>query len=81
MLWDKFVQAIRRRSREEWRDFFRERIMHIRIYIQENGEKAAILALLLGIFSVLFFKLFILGVCLLALWVLIVTVISESDLK
>ena len=51
------IQFIRRRSREEWQGIFMEYWTDARIWIQENGEKAAVIALALGVALVLFYKI------------------------
>ena len=50
----KIVSDIRKRSREDWKQDFFETITEIRIWIQEHGERSAIIALFAGIFVVLF---------------------------
>jgi hypothetical protein len=53
------VDYIRRRTREEWSAYALEHWTNARIWIQEHGELAALLALFVGIFLVLAFKLVI----------------------
>jgi hypothetical protein len=50
---------IRQKSREQWLAEIQDIWTDVRIWIQENGEKAAVICLVLGIFVVLFYKLFI----------------------
>jgi hypothetical protein len=50
---------IRQKSREQWLAHIQDIWTDVRIWIQENGEKAAVICLVLGIFVVLFYKLFI----------------------
>ena len=51
------MAMIQERSREEWFDYAIEHITNVRIWIQENGEKSAILFLVIGIALVIFFKI------------------------
>ena len=51
------LDSIRRRSREEWADLFRDRVTDLRIWIQEHAEKAFFVALVLGAILILFFKI------------------------
>ena len=51
------IEFLRKRSREEWQQIFVEQWTDARIWIQENGEKAAIVALAVGIALVLFYKI------------------------
>lgn len=55
----KLLQGIRSRSRESWQQLALDRWTDSRIWIQENGELAAVLALLTGIIMTLAFKLFV----------------------
>jgi hypothetical protein len=48
---------IRQKSREEWGGVIKECWTDVRIWVQENGEKAAAVGLALGIIAVLFYKL------------------------
>ena len=52
-----FLQEIRKRSREEWEQLGLDLWTDLRIWIQEHGEAAALIALVSGIVLVLFFKL------------------------
>ncbi len=54
---------IKSRSKGEWRRYFRMQIDTVRRYIQDNGERAAVLGFIFGILIVMFLKLaLILGV-------------------
>ena len=52
-----FIDSIKQRSRPEWEQLTRDRWTELRIWIQENGELAAVVSLVVGIFFVLAFKL------------------------
>ena len=53
------VEVIREKSRQEWEEYFRGSLTNLRIWIQENGEKALIVGLVVGVIITQFFKLFI----------------------
>lgn len=57
--YDQILAAIRSRTREGWELHWRERLTDVRIWIQEHGEQAAALGLVLGIGVVIFFKFFV----------------------
>jgi hypothetical protein len=73
------IEKIRSRSREQWQAHYRERWTDLRIWIQEHGEQAAIVALVLGILFVLFFRLFIAIIMLALLAGYIVWHIAEPE--
>jgi len=52
------VQEIRKKSRERWRETLWEKTTDLRIWIQENGEVAFLVAIVLGICLASFFKFF-----------------------
>jgi len=56
---DSIVARIRSRTREEWEQVPRSLVIDLRIWIQENAEKAAVGALAVGILFVLAFKLIV----------------------
>jgi hypothetical protein len=68
----------RSRSSGEWKEFLREKAGDLRGAIQDNGEKAAFAAFAIGIFVVLFFRLFLILVALGALSFLTLLWISDS---
>lgn len=68
----------RSRSSEGWKEFLREKAEELRGSIQDNGEKAAVAAFAVGIFVVLFFKLFLIIVALGALSFLTLLWLSDS---
>ena len=54
---DNLLKAIRRRKRGEWVKLLRDYLTNFRIWIQENGEKAALVSLVVGVILVVAFKL------------------------
>ncbi len=52
-------EIIRSKSREGWSAFAREKVTDARIWIQENGEKAAVVTFVVGLTAALLFKLFV----------------------
>lgn len=71
----------RSRSSDEWKSFLRQKLEDLRVSIRENGEKAAFAAFAVGIFVVLFFKLFLILVALGALSFLTLLWLSDSSAK
>ncbi len=69
---------IQTRTKEQWQNFFRDQWIAGRIFVQENGEIAAAIGFCVGITAVLFYKLFILVSCLVALCYLTILVTAES---
>lgn len=69
---DKIITEIRRKSRAEWENLAKEKFTSLRIWIQENGEKAAVLSLILGVIVVLFFKIIMILLVLCALGITLV---------
>lgn len=65
------------RSGDEWKRFFLSQGSSLREFVRNNGEKAAGLGFLLGIFLVLFFKLAL--IVLAAAVILIVGIIIWAD--
>lgn len=53
------IDEIRKRSREEWETLAQDKIRDVRIWVQENGEKAFAGGLLAGMIFILFLKLFL----------------------
>lgn len=79
----KLFNFIRSRSREQWGKASLELWTNLRIWIQENGELAAVLAFVGGVFLVLAFKL-VLGALLLCLVLLVAAwlyALPESQFK
>jgi hypothetical protein len=70
-------ELIRSKNQAQWRATFNDWITTVRIFVQENGEKALILGFILGVIIVMFFKLFILVSCLSALAYLVVMVVAD----
>ena len=58
-MYNRIVDAIRIRTREEWRDLVLRSCEDVREWIHEHGELAAIFGLLLGVFIVVAFKFFL----------------------
>ncbi len=54
---DEILETLRKRRRAEWRELYREKWINARIWVQENAEKAFVVAIILGVILVLFFKL------------------------
>ena len=50
---------INSRTRDEWRSFILEKWTDLRIWVQENGESAFLVAMFLGMFLVIAFKFFV----------------------
>jgi hypothetical protein len=73
-----YTDRIKSRTRDEWFDYGIERVTDTRIWIQENGEKAAIVFLAVGIFLVLFFKLVLFLVALAAIAMAIVWFVAPQ---
>lgn len=53
------IDEIRKKSREEWETLAQDKVRDVRIWVQENGEKAFAGGLIVGMFFILFFKLFL----------------------
>ena len=51
------VEEIRKKSREEWAQFPREKVTEIRIWIQEHAEKAFLVGLISGVVLIAAFKI------------------------
>lgn len=62
------LEAIRRRTREEWLDVFRDKLTDLRIWVQEHPEKAFFIGIILGAVIVLFFKI--------VFWLLFIIVVA-----
>lgn len=73
----KIVEMIRSRSREEWIKLLRDRWLDLRIFVQENGELGFIAAFISGILFIIFFKLLISLLILLALTFFLIWNIAE----
>lgn len=63
----QIIDRIRQKTRDEWQNLAREFYINLRIWIQENGEKAFFVGVFLGILILAFFKLFLTLVLLAAL--------------
>jgi hypothetical protein len=58
------AEIVRSRTRRGWVEFGRQKLLTLRNWIQDHGERAAILACVLGMLLVIFFKLFVFFVAL-----------------
>ena len=71
-------ELFKKRTQEEWKAYLSDQWTDLRIFVQENGEKAAVLGCAFGIVIVVFFKLFVFLVCLGALALLLLAVTDGS---
>lgn len=76
-LFIKLRNFVYSRSGDEWKSFFLSYVTEGRLFIKENGEKAAAIAFLLGILLVLFLKLVV--ILLMAAVVVVVGIIIWAD--
>jgi hypothetical protein len=58
-MFDDIVLYIRRRTREQYQQLVVDSLISFRIWVEENGPRAALLTFVLGMFVVLLFKLVI----------------------
>lgn len=72
------TELARSRSAEGWKTLAREKLDELRIAVRENGEKSALAAFGVGIFVVLFFKLFLIVIAIAALSFLTILWLAES---
>lgn len=54
---NRLRDLIKSRSKAEWRQYFKMQVDMLRRYIQENGERAAVVGFIVGIVIVIFIKL------------------------
>ncbi|MCO6431923.1 MAG: hypothetical protein J5J00_13775 [Deltaproteobacteria bacterium] len=73
------IGSIKRRTREEWIQLFREKWLDLRIIVQENGEAALVAGILGGIIFVLAFRFFIALAVIGMLVVFLILNIAESE--
>lgn len=73
------VDRIRERSREEWAEFLRERVIMGRIWLQEHPELGALYSVILGVFIALFFKLFFIVAALAVACALFIWLVAISE--
>lgn len=78
-IFNDITRFARSRSSEGWKAFLWEKFDDIRASVRDNGEKAAFAAFAIGIFVVLFFKLFLAVVALGALCFLTILWLSDSE--
>jgi hypothetical protein len=50
------VSLIKARSKTEWRQYFKMQVEQLRRYIQDNGERAAVVGFIVGVTIVIFLK-------------------------
>jgi hypothetical protein len=72
------TEFARSRSAEGWKALAREKFEDLRVAVQENGEKSAVVAFVVGVLVVFFFKLFLILVALAALSFLTILWLAES---
>lgn len=58
---------INQRAKAQWQQLLREKWTNVRIFVQEHGEISALLGFGIGVFVVLFYKVFALIACILML--------------
>jgi hypothetical protein len=75
---DSLVASIRSKSKQEWQEFFQERMTLAREYLRAHGEQGALIGFGIGIFIVLCFKLALLLACLGGLAYLLIQIIADS---
>jgi hypothetical protein len=75
---DHITEFARSRTPEEWKLLAYQKVDESRVWVREHGEGAALGAFGLGIFIVIFFKLFVVILALVALAYLTIIAISES---
>lgn len=74
---DHITQFARSRTQAEWNELVHGKLVELRTFVRENGEKAAGLGFVLGILIVLFIKPFIVLVAMVALVYL--TILALAD--
>jgi len=77
-MFDQLMSAIKSRSPDEWKAELRSRIDTLRRYVQEHGERAALIGFLLGIFIVIFYKLVLFLACVALVGYQLLLIISAS---
>lgn len=75
---EKVIGQIRSKTKLEWQRFFQDKLLAFREYVKRNGEKSALFAFVAGIFMVVFFRLTLILVCLVALVYLLILLISDA---
>lgn len=73
------MRIIRSRSRQGWVDFTVAKVTDLRIWVQENGEKAALAFFFIGIGIVVLFKLAVLLLVLSALAGFLIWYLAPPD--
>ena len=78
---DNINSKIKSRTKEQWIEFAKQKVIAYRAYIQENGEIGFVLAFLLGIFVVVFFRLAFAIFFIAALFAAMVWCLAESEIE
>lgn len=66
------------RTQQEWNQVFQGQVEGVRTFVRQNGEIAALVGFGVGIAMVLFFKVFLLLFCLLALSYLVLIIMARE---
>ena len=74
---DHITQFARSRTQAEWNELAYGKLVELRTFVRENGEKAAAIGFALGILIVLFIKPFIVLTALAALVYLTILAIAD----
>jgi hypothetical protein len=77
-MFDGILKSIRAKSRAEWQAHLHGKVSFLRDYVRENGERAAVLGFLLGVFLVIFYKLALVLVCLAVVGYQLLLIMSDS---
>jgi hypothetical protein len=77
-MFDGILRAIQSKSREQWEQATSQKAAELREYVRANGEKAALIGFLLGVFIVIFYKLALIVGCLAAIGYQLVLIVSDS---
>jgi hypothetical protein len=76
---DRITSFIRSRTRQEWQQYFSDRLTQLREFVKSEGEKAAIIGFCLGIFIVIFYKFAIVLMCLGLVAHQLILIISDTS--
>lgn len=76
----RIIDFARSRTKREWQEYFALKVSLIRDFARAQGEKAALIAFVFGIFLVIFYKLVIVLACLgLVAYQLLLIVADSAD--
>jgi hypothetical protein len=78
-LYNRFCAFAGQRTQTEWSEFLREKQIDMRIWMQEHGEKALLLGVLVGILIVVFYKLVVLVIVLAILLGFAIAALSRPE--